>query len=111
MPENCKTLVKPNKSVLKLGKEKTEMGFDNWTNLVSKKSKEQKEKASLEKGKDPTAGIMDMMKDMYDEGDDNMKKIIGEAMMKSRNKQTGGMDDDSSPIGGGLPDLKMPPGL
>ena len=27
---------------------------------------------------------MDMMKDMYDEGDENMKKIIGEAMMKSR---------------------------
>lgn len=24
------------------------------------------------------SGIMDMMKDMYDEGDDNMKKIIGE---------------------------------
>ena len=27
---------------------------------------------------------MDMMKNMYDEGDENMKKIIGEAMMKSR---------------------------
>ena len=30
-------------------------------------------------------GIMDMMKNMYDEGDENMKKIIGEAMLKSRN--------------------------
>jgi len=29
-------------------------------------------------------GIMDMMKDMYEDGDENMKKIIGEAMMKSR---------------------------
>jgi calcyclin binding protein len=29
-------------------------------------------------------GIMDMMKDMYDEGDDSMKKIIGEAMLKSK---------------------------
>lgn len=27
---------------------------------------------------------MDMMKDMYDDGDDNMKKIIGEAMYKAR---------------------------
>ena len=26
-----------------------------------------------------------MMKNMYDEGDENMKKIIGEAMLKSRN--------------------------
>ena len=25
------------------------------------------------------------MKNMYDEGDENMKKIIGEAMLKSRN--------------------------
>lgn len=30
-------------------------------------------------------GIMDMMKQMYDEGDENMKKVIGEAMLKSRN--------------------------
>ena len=27
---------------------------------------------------------MTMMKDLYDEGDDNMKKIIGEAMYKAR---------------------------
>ena len=33
---------------------------------------------------DPQASIMDMMKNMYDEGDDKMKKVIGEAMMKSR---------------------------
>ena len=33
---------------------------------------------------DPMGGIMEMMKDMYDEGDENMKKIIGEAMLKSQ---------------------------
>jgi hypothetical protein len=27
------------------------------------------------------AGIMDMMKDMYDSGDETMKKAIGEAMV------------------------------
>ena len=27
---------------------------------------------------------MDMMKDMYEDGDENMKKIIGEAMLKSQ---------------------------
>lgn len=27
---------------------------------------------------------MDMMKQMYDDGDDQMKKTIGEAMLKSR---------------------------
>ncbi len=43
-----------------------------------------------------------MMKEMYDEGDENMKKIIGEAMLKSQrgektpplsNKGIPGMDD------------------
>lgn len=29
-------------------------------------------------------GIMELMKDMYEDGDENMKKIIGEAMMKSQ---------------------------
>ena len=33
---------------------------------------------------------MDMMKQMYDEGDDNMKKMIGETMMKQRNGELGG---------------------
>jgi len=27
---------------------------------------------------------MDMMKDMYEDGDENMKKIIGEAMLKAQ---------------------------
>jgi calcyclin binding protein len=27
---------------------------------------------------------MDMMKNMYEDGDENMKKIIGEAMLKSQ---------------------------
>lgn len=36
---------------------------------------------------------MDMMKDMYDEGDDNMKKIIGEAMLKSQRGEKPDMPD------------------
>jgi len=59
---------------------KGEYSYDSWSNLVSKKDKTAKAKAKA----DPNASIMNMMKDMYDDGDDNMKKIIGEAMMKSR---------------------------
>lgn len=33
-----------------------------------------------------------MMKDMYNDGDDQMKKVIGEAMLKSKQGK-GGMDD------------------
>jgi hypothetical protein len=35
-------------------------------------------------GKDPQAGLMDMMKKMYDEGDDDMKRTINEAMAKAQ---------------------------
>ena len=37
---------------------------------------------------------MDMMKDMYDSGDDNMRKAIGEAMIKSREKEATGKSDE-----------------
>ena len=47
---------------------------------------------------------MDMMKDMYDSGDDQMKKVIGEAMLKS--KQGGemekGLGGDFGSLGGGF---------
>ena len=65
--------------LLKLEKVKGEYNYESWSSLTAKKKNEK-----TGKSKDPTAGIMDMMKDMYDDGDDNMKKIIGEAMMKSR---------------------------
>jgi calcyclin binding protein len=91
VPEQSKVLVKANKILLKLMKVKGEYSYDHWTELRSKKSKDEKSKLK----NDPTSGIMDMMKKMYDEGDDTMKKTIGEAMMKSQQKQANpGLDDD-----------------
>jgi hypothetical protein len=37
-----------------------------------------------------------LMKQMYDEGDDSMKKMIGETMLKQRNGELG-----KDPVGGG----------
>ena len=73
--------MKKNKIILKLQKIKGEYSFEHWTNLTAKKPRD---KVNNDK-KDPSASIMEMMKDMYNEGDDNMKKIIGESMLKSRN--------------------------
>lgn len=81
IPENCKFIVKNNKIILKLAKVKGEYSYESWTSLTAKKSRAE----TAASKKDPGAGIMDMMKDMYDSGDENMKKIIGEAMLKSRN--------------------------
>jgi len=80
VPDECKIIVKQNKVVIKLVKKKGQYSYENWSQLISKKSKEEKNKQKS----DPTSGIMDMMKDLYNDGDDNMKKIIGEAMMKSQ---------------------------
>lgn len=98
--EKSKCIVKPNKIIIKLAKVKGEYGsYDSWTDLTSKKTKEAKSRAA----KDPSASIMDLMKDMYDSGDDNMKKMIGETMLKQREgtlNKDGGM--------GGMGGLDMP---
>jgi calcyclin binding protein len=92
VPEKSKFLVKKNKVVIKLQKVKGEYSFEHWTNLTSKKGSRDK----VAEKKDPSASIMDMMKDMYNDGDDNMKKIIGEAMMKSRSGEK--MDMPTDPL-------------
>lgn len=85
-PDKSKYVVKKHKIIIKLAKVKTEYGsYDSWQNLSSKKSKKSKEKMKT----NPSDSIMEMMKDMYDSGDDNMRKVIGETMMKQRNGELG----------------------
>ena len=80
--KESKILVKKDKIVIKLRKVKGDYSYENWSSLTSKKKRDSASEA--EKKSNPMGGIMDMMKDMYDDGDENMKKIIGEAMMKSQ---------------------------
>lgn len=99
-----KYIIKSNKIIIKLGKIKGEYSYDHWTDLSAKKKKSSST-GSGGKGKkeDPTAGIMDLMKDMYDNGDDNMRKMIGETMYKQRTGQLNGKDG----MGGGMGDMGM----
>lgn len=39
---------------------------------------------------DPSAGIMNLMKKMYDEGDDDMKRTIAKAWTESQDKKAAG---------------------
>ena len=85
IPADSKFIVKSNKIILKLRKKKGDYSYETWQQLVCKKKRDPNaEKKSKE---NPQDSIMDMMKGLYDEGDDNMKKVIGEAMMKSRSGQ------------------------
>lgn len=81
-PTLSKMTVKKDKVVIKLQKIKGDYSFETWTKLTAKKRRGEGDEK--DKKKDPMGGIMDMMKDMYEDGDENMKKIIGEAMMKSQ---------------------------
>jgi calcyclin binding protein len=86
-PSKSKFIVKSDKIILKLSKTKQSDygGYDYWTKLSDKKAREKSNKMK----DDPQSSIMDLMKQMYDEGDDNMKKIIGETMAKQQRGELG----------------------
>jgi len=114
VPDNSKYVVKADKLIVKLAKKKGEYGsFDYWTKLTDpKKSEKSGGGKKKDDSSDPSASIMNMMKDLYDSGDDKMKKMIGETMLKQRNgelnKPPGMMDkDDDFGLGSddGLGDL------
>eukprot|EP00549_Striatella_unipunctata_P023331 CAMPEP_0118688696 /NCGR_PEP_ID=MMETSP0800-20121206/9065_1 /TAXON_ID=210618 ORGANISM="Striatella unipunctata, Strain CCMP2910" /NCGR_SAMPLE_ID=MMETSP0800 /ASSEMBLY_ACC=CAM_ASM_000638 /LENGTH=318 /DNA_ID=CAMNT_0006585987 /DNA_START=62 /DNA_END=1019 /DNA_ORIENTATION=+ len=100
-PDKSKVVVKSgNRIIVKLAKVKSSGGsFDYWTQLTSNKKKKVGTDGKSSK-ENPSASIMDMMKDMYESGDDNMKKMIGETMMKQRNGQLGGGGDGVPGMGG-----------
>ncbi|KAJ7947303.1 Calcyclin-binding [Quillaja saponaria] len=77
VPEKCKVVVKPTKVIITL----TKASKGNWLDLHYK---EDKLKPNLDKEKDPMAGIMDLMKNMYEEGDEEMKKTIAKAWTDAR---------------------------
>jgi len=79
-PKKSKIKIKADRVNVMLKKVPGQYGPDHWTDLKTKKTKEAKERMD----KDPTSGIMDLMKDMYDSGDDKMRETIGKAMMESR---------------------------
>ena len=77
-------VVKQNKIIIKLSKQGE--AFDrHWMSFNAKKKK--RGAAGKKASDDPMGGIMDLMKDMYEDGDEEMRKTIGKAMEESRKKQ------------------------
>lgn len=63
---------------------------DKWSdiNALEKKAKEPKApKPDVVDGSDPGSSLMNMMKQLYDEGDDEMKRTIAKAWTEAREKQ------------------------
>eukprot|EP01105_Mastigella_eilhardi_P014401 TRINITY_DN3281_c0_g1_i1.p1 TRINITY_DN3281_c0_g1~~TRINITY_DN3281_c0_g1_i1.p1 ORF type:complete len:229 (+),score=88.53 TRINITY_DN3281_c0_g1_i1:33-689(+) len=72
VPESSSWRVFANKIILSLKKEE-EAAF--WPQLELKEEKKMKT-PKLDDKADPTKGLMDMMKNLYEEGDDEMKRMI-----------------------------------
>eukprot|EP00296_Roombia_truncata_P000832 JP436535.1.p1 GENE.JP436535.1~~JP436535.1.p1 ORF type:complete len:232 (+),score=32.13 JP436535.1:35-697(+) len=83
--ESCKYTVRANRVVVTLVKQESK----HWDKLEGKPLATPKP----DMGTDPSKGIMDMMKNMYEEGDDDMKRTIAKAWSESQNKQGGGLPD------------------
>ena len=90
-PAASKFKVKSNSITIDLVKRKTKHWSDiKPTKSLTKVSSEIDKKKDDEE-KDPSASLMGMMKELYETGDDNMKRTIAESWQKAQtNKMTGG---------------------
>ncbi|KAG7456962.1 hypothetical protein MATL_G00241470 [Megalops atlanticus] len=76
--------------VLIMCKKKTPKKWECLTQ-VEKQTKE-KEKPSYDENADPSEGLMSMLKKIYSEGDDEMKRTINKAWTESQEKKARGED-------------------
>ena len=86
VPEESRLIVKKNRITLKLKKVKPNTRTTR-TDLKKKGGKAAKDKCT--RGKIRGERIMDMMKDLYDNGDDNMRKIIGQYDEVAQRREAG----------------------
>jgi len=87
VPGESKHTVKSDMVVVWLRKSETK----TWPQVIEKADKKKKETPKMDDNKDPSAGLMDLMKQMYEDGDDEMKRTIAKAWTESRDKKEGGM--------------------
>mgnify|MGYP001024473330 CR=1 FL=1 len=102
-PDDCKVVVTKTGLSVHLFKVKNSM----WTDLKLKKGEEEKKEdiPKMNKDADPSAGLMSLMKQMYESGDDDMKRNIAKSMYEAQNKKGG--EGSAAPDGGmgGMPGM------
>lgn len=89
-PTESSHTVRKDRVVVSLKKQTPEKWYDL---LASKKSTTT---PKFEDKKDPSAGIMDLMRNLYEEGDEEMKRTIAKAWTESRQKTGVGHASPSS---------------
>ena len=78
---------------------------ETWSDLKPKQTliKKDEKKTDKKLEEDPMSGLMGMMKDMYTNGDDNVKRMINESWTKSQDEKDKGIKSKTDP--GDIADL------
>uniref|UniRef100_A0A1I7RTY9 Calcyclin-binding protein n=2 Tax=Bursaphelenchus xylophilus TaxID=6326 RepID=A0A1I7RTY9_BURXY len=84
-----KSIVKPKTDLVLVMLKKQEEG-KTWGKLLKLEKAAKIDLPDMEENPDPQASLMNMMKKMYDEGDDEMKRTIKKAMYESQQKKEAG---------------------
>eukprot|EP00250_Pteridium_aquilinum_P024493 c2915_g1_i1 orf=463-1095(-) len=82
-PEKCSFIVKPTRITIILKK----LDKGTWADLHGKEDKSKPQADD----KEPMSGLMQLMKNMYDDGDEEMKKNIAKAYSEAREGKSPGM--------------------
>jgi len=83
-PETCKVVPAKTGVTVHLAKTRNSM----WTNLKLQKDEKKDDIPKMDKDADPSAGLMNLMKHMYETGDDEMKRTIAKSMYEAQNKKS-----------------------
>lgn len=90
VPEESYFKIKSNTVLIMLKKKVSGKTWPYVTQTEKKIKDKDKPKPSIDKDADPNESLMSMMRQMYDEGDDEMKRTIAKAWTESREKQKTG---------------------
>jgi len=88
-PEKCYHKIKSDYLLVFLCKHNPGSSWSHFTHADKMKSESSdlKPDSKVDSAADPSAGLMDMMKKMYDQGDDEMKRTIAKAWTEGQNKK------------------------
>ncbi|XP_076436372.1 calcyclin-binding protein-like [Babylonia areolata] len=85
--------VKPDMVLVMLKKKATGKTWAYVTEQEKKSKEMKKPNLSKDDDSDPSAGLMSMLKNMYEDGDDEMKRTLSKAFYESQNKKAGEFGD------------------
>lgn len=86
-PDNSYFKIKTDTVLLMLKKKEVKKNWDCVTSIEKKLKEKKEKKPEFDDKKDPSESLMGLLKQMYDDGDDEMKRNLAKAWYESREKK------------------------